>query len=66
MDKILAGQLAAPLGPFLLGLCCEYFLVRSKSVWPGVVFHAACNSTAAVFLIIDPRWLDCLGILYLG
>ena len=64
LARLLAGQVGAPLGPFLLGLACEALLAASGRLLPAVALHAACNATAAVFAAGDARWLDWLGFLY--
>lgn len=53
-----------PLGPFLLGISCEALYVKTRSIIPAILLHAACNATAALFLKGDARWLDWLGFLY--
>ena len=53
-----------PLGPFLLGLCCEGLVFWTRSLWPGIAFHCACNATVLVFTLMAPGWLDRLSWLY--
>jgi membrane protease YdiL (CAAX protease family) len=62
--KLASGQLGFALGPFLLGLCCEYIFLKSKNIWPCVAFHAACNSTAILFTLYGAAWLENLSFLY--
>jgi membrane protease YdiL (CAAX protease family) len=64
LAHLLAGRVGLPLGPFLLGLGCEAALAASGRLLPAVLLHAACNGTATIFALIDPRWLDWLGFLY--
>ncbi len=63
-DGLMRGDLGGSLGPFLLGLICQAMVTRLKSIWPGVFIHMACNCTAVVFKVIDPRWLTWLGVFY--
>lgn len=58
------GALVLPLGPFLLGLACEALVGLGGRIGPAIALHAACNGTVAVFVALDPRWLDWLGFLY--
>lgn len=57
-------QIGAPLGPFLLGICCEILMRRSGSLIPGIAFHCACNATVLIFNLWSPGWLTKLSILY--
>ncbi|MEN9835961.1 MAG: Type prenyl endopeptidase Rce1-like [Pseudomonadota bacterium] len=65
LERILSGQLGFALGAFLLGICCEALVYFSGSLLPAVALHAACNATVMIFGVINPRWLDWLGPLYL-
>jgi membrane protease YdiL (CAAX protease family) len=65
LERALNGQVGFALGAFLLGICCEALLYFSGSLLPGIAFHAACNATVMIFGVINPRWLDWLGPLYL-
>jgi membrane protease YdiL (CAAX protease family) len=58
-------QLAVPLGPLLLALCCEWLYVVSGRLTAAMAFHAACNASGWIFAAIDERWLDWLQALYL-
>jgi membrane protease YdiL (CAAX protease family) len=58
-------QLAMPLGPLLLGLCCEWLYVVSGRLSATIALHAACNASGWIFAAIDERWLDWLQALYL-
>jgi membrane protease YdiL (CAAX protease family) len=58
------GAVGLPLGPFLLGLCCEALLATTGRIAPAIAFHAACNATVVIFASGDARWLDWLSILY--
>ncbi len=62
--NLLSGHLGLPLGPFLLGLCCEGLVQATGRLAPAVAFHAACNATVALFAWGDARWLDWLSPLY--
>lgn len=64
-SKVLEWDLQIPMGPFLLGLACEFIYRRSGRLSAIIVFHGACNSTAIIFAKVDPRWLDWLKGLYL-
>lgn len=64
-DHLVQGQVGLPLGPFLLGLLCESVYLLSGSLLPGIVVHAAANATVLVFQMLDPRWLEWLGLLYI-
>ena len=57
-------SLMVPLGPFLLGLICEYLVLKYRSLFPAILFHMSCNFTAAYFYWFDQRWLDWLNIFY--
>jgi membrane protease YdiL (CAAX protease family) len=59
-----SGAIGLPLGPFLLGLCCEALFVTTQRLWPIVALHAACNATVAIFVWGDQRWLAWLQFLY--
>ena len=63
-ENITKGPLGLPIGPFLLGLMCEFLFAASGRLWPIVAFHAACNSTIVIFALGDDRWLDWLEFLY--
>jgi membrane protease YdiL (CAAX protease family) len=58
-------QLAMPLGPLLLALCCEWLYVASGRISAAMALHAACNASGWIFAAIDERWLDWLQALYL-
>lgn len=64
-DHLLQGQVGLPLGPFLLGLLCESVYLLSGSLLPGILVHAAANATVIIFQMLDPRWLEWLGLLYI-
>jgi membrane protease YdiL (CAAX protease family) len=61
---LIAGRIGLPLGPFLLGLCCEALVEATGRLAPAIAFHGACNATVAIFALADGRWLDWLGFLY--
>ena len=65
MENLLHGQVGLPLGPFLLGLLCESVYLLSGSLLPAIAVHASANATVAVFQLLDPRWLEWLGLLYI-
>lgn len=58
-------QLALPLGPLLLGLCCEWLYAASGRITAVMALHAACNASGWIFAAFDERWLDWLQALYL-
>jgi membrane protease YdiL (CAAX protease family) len=58
-------QLAIPLGPLLLGFCCEWLYVVSGRLSAAIALHAACNASGWIFATVDERWLDWLQALYL-
>ena len=64
LSGLLKGQMGLPLGPFFLGLICEYLRVAGGSLVPAVIFHMVCNSTVVAFSLVDPRWMDWLSWLY--
>jgi membrane protease YdiL (CAAX protease family) len=53
-----------PLGPFLLGLICEYLRRAGGSLVPAIIFHMICNSTVVIFSLGDARWMSWLRLLY--
>lgn len=63
-ERMIAGQVGVPLGPFALALICEGLYLKTGRLLPIVALHAACNATPLVFGVIDARWLDWLGFLY--
>lgn len=65
-DRVTSLQFGLPVGPFLLGIICEYLARRSRSLVPGIAFHCACNSTVLIFNQWSPGWLNRLSIFYLG
>ncbi len=52
------------LGPFLLGIICEYIYSKSNSLIPCVIFHMSCNLSVAVFYWFDTRWFSWLSYFY--
>ncbi len=64
LSGLLSGQMGLPLGPFFLGLICEYLRVAGGSLVPAIIFHMVCNSTVVVFSLFDARWMDWLSWLY--
>lgn len=64
IDNIIHLKIGAPLGPFLLGICCEYLTRRSGSLLPAIAFHCACNATVLIFNLLAPGWLQKLSLLY--
>jgi membrane protease YdiL (CAAX protease family) len=58
-------QLTMPMGPLLLGLCCEWLYVTSGRLTAAMALHAACNASGWIFATLDERWLDWLQALYL-
>ena len=64
-SNLVNGQVGLALGAFLLGLCCEYLMIKTGRILPCIAFHSACNATVMIFGILDKRWLDWLAPLYL-
>jgi len=64
-SNLVQGQVGLALGAFLLGLCCEYLMMKTGRILPCIAFHSACNATVMIFGILDKRWLDWLAPLYL-
>jgi len=62
---LLGGFWGLPLGPFLLGLICEYLRVAGGSIVPAIAFHMVCNSTVVIFSLFDARWMNWLSWLYM-
>ncbi|MBQ47330.1 MAG: hypothetical protein CMP10_07655 [Zetaproteobacteria bacterium] len=54
-----------PLGPILLGAICEYMVKKTGRITLSIVTHAVCNGTVLIFALLDERWLDWLGFLYI-
>ncbi len=65
IDRILSLEISAPLGPLVLGIFCELIYVVSGKISHAIALHSACNATVVIFSILDARWLDWLGLLYL-
>ena len=63
-ERISAGEVGIPVGPLLLGAICEFLFVRSKSLRPGIVFHAVCNASVPLFTYFDQRWFVWLSLLF--
>jgi membrane protease YdiL (CAAX protease family) len=57
-------EIGVPLGPFVLGLCCEYIYVKSRNITAAVAFHMAANASVIIFSVTDARWLEWLRIFY--
>lgn len=64
MGSILQGNVGLPLGPFLLGLICEYIRIIGRSLIPVILFHMVCNGTVVIFSLTDARWMNWLSPLY--
>ena len=64
LTRMIRFEVGIPLGPFLLGLCCEALLIWTKSLWPAIAFHCACNATVIIFDIFGPGWFDRLSWFY--
>ena len=58
--------ISLPVGPFLLGVICQYLVLYSGSIIGAVFFHFACNMTVYIFMYNDNRWLNWLSYLYLS
>lgn len=65
LERVMALDIGIPLGPFLLGIVAEILLIKSRSLWPCIAFHAACNATVFVFMYLDERWIKWLELLYI-
>lgn len=65
LERVFAGHMGFFLGPFILGLICDFLVIFSGSLRPAIAFHIVCNGTVIIFQWIDPRWLQWLRILYL-
>ena len=63
-DRLSAGEVGVPVGPLLLGAICEFIFVRSKSLVPCIIFHAACNASVPLFTYFDQRWFMWLSLLF--
>lgn len=64
MPTIYGPVTGVPLGPFLLGLICEYLRRAGGTLVPAVIFHMVCNSTVVIFSLLDARWMNWLQLLY--
>ncbi|HYX34641.1 MAG TPA: type II CAAX endopeptidase family protein [Oligoflexus sp.] len=58
-------ELSTPIGPLILGLCCEWLYVASGRLTAAMALHAACNASGWIFAALDERWLSWLQALYL-
>lgn len=54
-----------PLGPFLLAIACELIVRITGRLTPAILLHACCNASPLLFALLDSRWLNWLGALYL-
>ncbi len=63
-QRLTAGEIGVPVGVLLLGVICEFLFVRSKSLMPCIVFHAACNASVPLFTYFDQRWFAWLSLLF--
>lgn len=57
--------LLVPVGPFVLGLICEWLYSRQQKLGPAIACHAAANASAVLFSLWDQRWLDWLQVFYI-
>lgn len=64
VDKIAAGAIGIPLGPFFLAMANEFIVVSTGRLKPAILLHMACNASVPIFLYFDPRWLKWLSALY--
>jgi len=55
-----------PVGPFLLGVLSQWMLLRGAGLGAVILLHMASNATIVIFLALDSRWLDWLGIFYIN
>ncbi|MEZ4742383.1 MAG: CPBP family intramembrane glutamic endopeptidase [Bdellovibrionota bacterium] len=65
VSNILSLKIGVPLGPLFLALFCEIIYVGSGKLGPAITLHAVCNASVIIYSIIDARWLEWLGFLYL-
>jgi membrane protease YdiL (CAAX protease family) len=65
LENMTQFNISTPLGPLVLAMFCEALYILSGKVWPAIALHSACNATVVVFSLVDARWLDWLGLLYL-
>lgn len=54
-----------PVGPFILGVLSQLFLLGGGGLLSSILLHLACNATVVVFLTMDERWFDWLKVFYL-
>ena len=64
LNNILQGAINVPIGPLMLGICCEVIYKYSGRIYPAVIFHGLCNSTGLLFSWLDPRILEWFSIFY--
>jgi membrane protease YdiL (CAAX protease family) len=65
LDRVANLEISAPLGPMVLAVFCELIYVYSGKINPAIALHSACNATVVIFSLLDARWLDWLGLLYI-
>jgi len=63
--RLMAFKVGLPLGPFLLGLCCDFLVRRWGRLWPAIIFHGCCNATVYIFSALSPAWLTHFNGLYM-
>lgn len=64
IDRIIALDIGLVIGPLLLAIVCEYLYLKSGSILPAISFHAVANSSVAIFIYYDSRWLSWLEFFY--
>lgn len=64
IDRLIALDIGLVVGPLLLAIACEYLYLKSGSILPAISFHAVANSSVAIFIYFDSRWLSWLDFFY--
>lgn len=64
IDRIISLDIGLAISPLLLAIPCEYLHLKSKSIIPSILFHAVANSSVAIFMFYDNRWLSWLSLFY--
>lgn len=59
-------SLELSLGVLLLGIACEFLLVKSRSLIPPILLHSGMNLTSLLLASYDPRWLHWLAPMFLN
>ena len=64
LDRLITLNIGLAVGPLLVAIVCEYLYVKSGSILPAILFHAVANSSVAIFIYYDSRWLSWLEVFY--